>query len=384
MKKNKKLNVINLVTCIIFFGILIAFPIITIFTPKESFSDIENRTLQSMPKASAKTIYDRSYMNKLETYISDHFVGRTDWIKVKTAVETFAGKYERNGIYILDDRLVEKVAEPDYTLIDKSVSAINQFVESNNVPVYFMMVPTSSEIYREQLPESAPNANQRDLINYVYGGLSKAVSTIDVYPTMQAKKFDYIYYRTDHHWTTQGAYLAYEAASKKMGYVPVPHEMYDVEHASDSFQGTLYSKALYDGVEKDSIDIYHYTSGSNVTDVLITSEYGKDPESYDSMYFREYLDVKDKYSTFLGTNQPLVTIKTDSDGGKLLMFKDSYAHCYVPFLTQHYSEIILVDMRYIQMSYKNVVNPEDYDQVMFLYNASSFMTDINVRKLAYG
>ncbi len=380
----KKLNVVNLITCIAFFGILIAFPIITIFTPKENFSDIENRTLQSMPKASVKTIYDRSYMNKLETYISDHFAGRTDWIKAKTAVETLAGKYERNGIYILNDRLVEKINEPDYTLIDKSVEAINKFSADNSLPVYFMLVPTSAEIYRDEIPESAPNVNQKEFINYVYGGLSKNISTIDAYSAMQSEKFEYIYYRTDHHWTTKGAYYAYEAAGKKMGYLPVPMEMYDVEHASDAFQGTFYSKALYDGVEKDMLDIYHYSKGNAVTEVLVTSEYGKDPASYDSMYFREFLDVKDKYSTFLGTNQPLITIKTNSDGGKLLIFKDSYAHCYVPFLTQHYSEITLVDMRYIQMSYRNVVNPEDYDQVMFLYNASSFMTDINIRKLIYG
>ena len=380
----KKLNVVNLITCIAFFGILIAFPIITIFTPKEKFSNIENRTLQSMPKASAKTIYDRSYMNKLETYISDHFAGRTDWIKAKTAVEILAGKYERNNIYILEDRLVEKIAEPDYVLIDKSVEAINKFSENNNIPVYFMLVPTSAEIYRDQIPESAPNVNQKEFINYVYGGLSKNISTIDVYSAMQTEKFDYIYYRTDHHWTTKGAYYAYETAGKKMGYMPIPLEMYDIEHASDSFQGTFYSKALYDGVEKDTLDIYHFNDGSSVTDVLVTSEYGKDPASYSDMYFREFLDVKDKYSTFLGTNQPLITIKTNGEGGKLLMFKDSYAHCYVPFLTQHYSEITLVDMRYIQMSYKNVVNPEDYDQVMFLYNASSFMTDINIRKLIYG
>ena len=379
----KKLNVVNLITCIAFFGILIAFPIITIFTPKENFSDIENRTLQSMPKASVKTIYDRSYMNKLETYISDHFAGRTDWIKAKTAVETFAGKYERNGIYILNDRLVEKINEPDYTLIDKSVEAINKFSADNSLPVYFMLVPTSAEIYRDEIPESAPNVNQKEFINYVYGGLSKNISTIDAYSAMQSEKFEYIYYRTDHHWTTKGAYYAYEAAGKKMGYLPVPMEMYDVEHASDAFQGTFYSKALYDGVEKDMLDIYHYSKGNAVTEVLVTSEYGKDPASYDSMYFREFLDVKDKYSTFLGTNQPLITIKTNSEGGKLLMFKDSYAHCYVPFLTQHYSEITLVDMRYIQMSYKTLVNPEDYDQVLFLYNASSFMSDINLRKLAY-
>lgn len=384
MKKHKKkFSVVNLITCVVFFGILAAFPIITAFAPKESFSDIENRTLQSMPKASAKTIFDRSYMNKLETYISDHFAGRTEWIKAKTAVETAVGKYERNGTYILENRIVEKIDEPDYTSIDKSISAVNTFAEENDVPVFFMLAPTSAEIYADEIPENAPNVNQRDFINYVYGGLSKSVSTIDIYPTMAANRHEYIYYRTDHHWTTYGAYLAYSAAGKKMGYVPESVNMYDVEHASDSFLGTLYSKALYDGIEKDTIDIYRHTTGDSVSEVLITSEFGKEPVSYGSMYFREYLDVKDKYSTFLGTNQPIVTIKTNSDGGKLLMFKDSYAHCYAPFLTQHYSEITLVDMRYIQMSYKELVNPEDYDQVMFLYNASSFMTDTNLRKLAY-
>lgn len=383
MKKKNRINAVNFITCIIFFAVLITFPVITVFTPKEKFSDMENRTLQTMPEASAKTIFDRSYMNKLETYISDHFAGRLSWIKGKTAVETAIGKYERNGIYILKDRLVEKIDEPDYTLIDKSIAAINTFAENNNVPIFFMLVPTSAEIYADQLPAVAPNVDQREIINYAYEGFSKGISTIDVYPTMMAGKFDYSYYRTDHHWTTYGAYLAYTAAGKQMCYTPSDIDMYDIEHASDSFLGSLYSKALYDGVEKDTIDIYHRTDGDNVTEVLVTSEFGKEPASYDSMYFRNYLDVKDKYSTFLGTNQPIVTIRTESNGGKLLMFKDSYAHCYVPFLTEHYSEITLVDMRYIQMSYKQLINPEDYDQVMFLYNASSFMSDINLRKLAY-
>lgn len=380
----KKFNVVNLITCIVFFAILVAFPVITMFTPKKSFSDIENRTLQSMPKASAKTVFDRSYMNKLETYISDHFAGRTGWIKAKTVLETSMGKHERNGIYILKNRLVEKIGEPDYNSIDKSIDAVNKFAEENDVPVFFMLVPTSAEIYGDELPENAPNVNQRELINYAYGGLGKKVTTLDVYPTMLSNKHKYIYYRTDHHWTTYGAYLAYAAAGKKMGYTPYSEGMYDIEHASDEFQGTFYSKALYDRIEKDVIDIYHYSGGESVREILVTSEFGKDPISYDSMYFREYLDVKDKYSTFLGTNQPVVTIKSDNDGGKLLMIKDSYAHCYVPFLTQHYSEITLIDLRYIQMSYKELIDPSDYDQVLFLYNASSFMSDTNLRKLAYG
>ena len=166
-----------------------------------------------------------------------------------------------------------------------------------------------------------------------------------------------------------------------MGYVPEPESMYDIEHAGIDFIGTFYSKTLYDGVEKDTLDFYHFAEGDNVTDVIVTTEYGKEPEHYDSMYFREYLSVKDKYSSFLGTNKPLITIKTGSEGGKLLIFKDSYAHCYAPFLTRHYSEITLVDMRYIKMPYSAIVTPEDYDQVLFLYNASSFMSDTDLKRI---
>ncbi len=380
--KKKKLNKLNLVTCIVFFAILLAMPIITAILPKKTFSETENKSLQKMPKISAKTIYDRSYMNDLETYVSDHFAGRTGWIKIKTNLENALGKYEQNGIYILKNRLAEKISEPDYESIDKSIAAVNTFAEANNVPVFFMLVPTSAEVYADEIPENAPNINQKELIGYVYGNL-KPVNTIDVYSAMTANCEKYIYYRTDHHWTTKGAYYAYAAAGKKMGYEAAPEGAYDVEHAASDFRGTFYSKALYDGIEPDTMDYYHLMDGSNVTEVLVTSEYGKESVSYESVYFREYLDVKDKYSSFLGTNQPIVTIKSDSDGGKLLIFKDSYAHCYAPFLAENYSEITLMDMRYIKMSYKELVNPEEYDQVLFLYNVSSFITDTNLRQLAY-
>ncbi len=379
----KKINVSSLVTCIVFFGILLALPITTALLPKKDKSETENKSLQKMPQISVKTVYDRSYMNDLETYISDHFAGRIGWIKARTVLETSLGKRERNGVYILKNRLVEIIPEPDYTSIDKTIAAVNKFADENDVPVFFMIVPTSAEIYSEELPKNAPNPSQREVIDYAYKNFGKGVTPLDVYPIMESNKFDYIYYRTDHHWTTYGAYLAYAAAGKKMGYTPVPLEKYDVEHASDEFLGTFYSKALYDKVEKDTLDIYYPTEGENVTEVVITKSIDEEPERYDDMYFRDFLGKKDKYSTFLGTNSPIVTVKSDNDGGKLLVIKDSYAHCYTPFLTQHYSEITLVDLRYIKMSYKKLFDPEEYDQVLFLYNCSSFMSDTDLRQLAY-
>ena len=382
--KKKRLNIPNLITCIAFFAILISMPVITAILPKKDSSEMENKSLADMPEISAKAVFNRTYMNKLETYISDHFAGRVGWIKARTVLETSLGKQERNGIYILENRLVEKVKEPDYDSVDKGIAAINKFAEENDVPVFVMIVPTSAEIYADELPKNAPNADQLGFIRYVYENLNKSVTTIGVYQTMMSNRDDYIYYRTDHHWTTKGAYLAYANAGKRMGYNPVPEDMYDIEHAGIDFIGTFYSKALYDGVEKDILDFYHLAEGSSVTEVAVTTNYGEEPAVYNSMYFREYLAVKDKYSSFLGTNKPLITIKSDNDGGKLLVVKDSYAHCYVPFLTQHYSEITLIDLRYINISYNKIVDPNEYDQVLILYNASSFMSDTDIRKLGYG
>lgn len=342
---------------------------------------MENKTLQSFPKFSFKALFQGNYTDKIESYISDHFVGRVSWIELKSNTENLIGKKEQKGIYILNDRLIEKISEPDYTEIDKSISAINKFSSENNIPVYMMLVPTSAEFYKDQLPSYMPNLDQKKFIEYVYSNLDSKVTPIDIYPRMEQHASEYIFYRTDHHWTTYGAYTAYDAASEIMGYTPVEQSAFRIETASDDFKGTFYSKALYDGIDDDEIN--YYISDTPVT-VEITSEFGKEPTVYDSMYFREYLDVKDKYSSFLGTNQPLVTIKTGNEGKKLLLIKDSYAHCYAPFLAENYSEITLLDMRYIQISYKSLIDVEQYDQVMFLYNVSSFSSDRNVKKLSYG
>ncbi len=378
MKNNK----MKRVSAVVFLAILIILPLATLFSHKEYFSETENRKLAEFPKFSMKTIMDKSFMNGFETYISDHFINRLGWIETKTGIELALGKKELNGIYIADERLMEKLPTIDYSAIDKSVDAINKFSENNSsVPVYCLLAPTSAGIYMDELPKNAPQEDQKALIDYVYGNLNDNITTIDVYNILYTMKDEYIYYRNDHHWTSLGAYYAYNATIQKLGFSPIVYDKYDIEHASDSFKGTFYSTSLYDKVKADTIDIYRYDEGANVTDYIVND--GKSETEYDSIYFRDYLTQKDKYSTYLGPNQPLVTIKTDvHNDKKLLVIKDSYAHCFAPFLTQHYSEITLIDLRYIGVSAEDVVNISDYSQVLVLYNASTFSTDDNVKKLS--
>lgn len=366
---------------LVFFGFLVSMGVATIVSPKETFSDTENRMLASAPKLTFDNVVERKYMNGVETYFADHFVGRTGWISAKTGMELAAGKKESNGIYILDDMLIQKIEGYDSAVTDRSIKAINNFAEDNlDVKTFAMIVPTSAGIYKERLPENAPNEDQKECIDEFYSAMSDKIMTLDAYSALNAEKDEYIYYRNDHHWTTGGAYAAYSATIKKMGYTAVPMSDFNIEHASSDFKGTLYSKAVYDGVEADVLDIYHYNGGNSVESVTVRT--GLEDLEYDDLYFRDYLSVKDKYSVFCGSNQPVITIRTNNDKGKkILVFKDSYANCYVPFLTQHYSEITMLDMRYIDTKYSNIVNVEDYDQVLFLYNFATFVEDTNIRKL---
>jgi len=370
----------KLISFFAFFGLLAAFSLFTVFLPKNDFSEEENRYLEKFPEFSLQNLLSGEYMKGLESYVSDHFAGRLFWIKSKTQMELLQGKNKINGVYVLKDRLAEEMPTPDYSDVDKSLDKIVSFVKKNGKPAYFMLAPTSIGIYSDELPQNAPSYDEKKFIDYVYKKLSGDLTAIDVYSTLYSSKDEYIYYRGDHHWTSLGAYYAYYAASKKMGYAAASWGSFDIEHASSDFRGTLFSKTLYDRIEPDIIDLYTRKNGADVLEVEIND--GKEIKKYDSMYFREYLGKKDKYSVFFGTNQPLVTVRTNlQNGGKLLVFKDSYAHCLVPFLTQNYAEITMVDLRYLNSDIEKMVDAEKYDKILFIYNCVTFAEDKNIRKL---
>ncbi len=385
MEKNDKIfNItVSLVTCVVFFGTLIGLGAATAFSEKKEFSETENRYLAKFPEFTAKKVYNGSFAKGVEDFLSDHFVGHDGWITVKTAASLAAGMRESNDIYILKDRLVEKIPAPDPAVTAQSIEGIKKFAADNDIIPYVMIVPTQAEIYKNELPADAPNPDQKAFIDSVYSELSGSAATIDVYTTLNANRKDYIYYRTDHHWTTKGAFLAYTEAAKKMNFEPMGESSFDIDHAGHDFRGTFYSKVLFDSAEPDTVDIWLPSEKGDRSVLEIYKNYGEEPMLHDGMYFREFLDVKDKYSTFFGQNMPMINVITGNPGGRLLVIKDSYAHSLVPFLANHYSEICMLDLRYIQISYKELVNVADYDAVLFVYNASTFMSDDDLKKLKY-
>jgi hypothetical protein len=364
--------------------VLLVLPIATAFSKKEDKSEMENRTLAKFPTFSIEKVRDKSFMDGFEDYLSDHFIGRINWIELKVDTELMLGKKEINDIYITDDMLIEKLEEPNYPTIDESISAINSLAERFTNPEYYVLVaPTSAGIYTDELPSNAPQVNQKEeVIDYIYNGLSEDITSIDVYNTLLASKSEYIYYRNDHHWTSLGAYYAYNTAIQKLGFTPISYDKFNIEHTTDDFKGTFYSKSLYNGIKADTIDVYTMDKSNGIQSMTVND--GSTETVFDTLYDRSYLETKDKYAMFLSENNPIVTIKTNVDNEKkLLVIKDSYANCFVPFLAEHYSEIVILDLRYIGVTSENVVNINDFNQVLFLYNASTIAQDENLKKMNY-
>ena len=372
----------HLLSVILFFCVLFSLPLITILLPKQDFSEMENRKLAQFPQFSIRTIVNRNFMDGFETYIADHFVGRDVWVGIKADSEYLMGKRENNGVFIGKHSLIRRLDEPDAESVQGNIEGIIQFSKDHNLPSYIMIVPTAEAIMQNELPNYAPVWNQKQFIEEIYAALKDYAAGIDVYSTLFSHQSEYIYYRTDHHWTTLGAFYAYQEMGNRMNFNPRAMRTFDIETATEEFFGTLYSKAGYRHIEPDTIQLYHSNIEGRTYQVSIFN--GEQTTEYDSMYFREFLDRKDKYSVFFGQNQPIVTVQTDDTSGRnLLIFKDSFAHSIVPLLAQNYSKITMVDLRYLNGSYLNYIDPQEYDQVLYLYNVENFSSSNDLQRLTW-
>lgn len=380
------------VTSILFFAIIFIIPIVTFIMPKKDFSQMENRTLASFPKVSFKALVDRQFMNGFDTYLSDHFVLRDNWVSLKGTAEYIYGKRESNNIFIGENRYIQRLSEPDSNSIERTVDAINNFSERNDIVPFVMIVPSASEIQSEYLPSNAQSTiwSQQQLITSINQMLGSKAVPIDAYKCLYDKRNENIFYRTDHHWTTEGAYYAYVEAGKYLGYQGLNRDLFNIENVSNDFYGTLYSRSAYRSVEPDIIQIYTNDFIDSIGSYTVFD--GKEQKKYSSIYFREYLDTKDKYSLFLGPNQPVVTIEKKelfpekgnadhSNKKNILIFKDSYAQAFVPFLIESYDKITLVDLRYLNTSFEEYVDLNEYSQVLFLYSMDTIITTTDLTKI---
>ena len=346
--------------------------------PDREFSEMENRNLEQMPTLSVNTLLSGEFMKNFETYTTDQFVGRDAWIGLKSSTERALGKKENNNVYFCDQNtLITRFDQPDAAKVTENLNYVNTFVENVDIPVTFSLIPPQACIWADRLPEGAPNASQTALLEQAQAAVPGA-TWADLYTPLMAHKDENIFYRTDHHWTSLGAYYGYTALADALGYTPVPLDTYTETVRSTEFYGTVFSSSGVRWVNPDTITTYVPDTGITVTSYTYDSS-GNPVEEPRALYDTSFLSVKDKYSMFLGGNQSLGVVKTpNADKPKLLILRDSYTDSLVPFLTPHFSEIHLIDLRYYKLSLSDYIQQNDIDQALVLYSVPNFVTDSNL------
>jgi len=347
--------------------------LLSILLPKKEFSELENRYLQKFPELSWEAIHTTGkFMEDVEDYTADHVVGRDFWVSLKSWSERLSGKQENNGAYFAaDGTLINRVDEPDASKLDKNMGHLNALVSKLSVPTYFGIIPSAAATWADKLPEGAPTADELAILENLYSKTN--ANLIDVAGTLAAHKDEAIYYRTDHHWTSLGAFYGANALLDAMGMEGLNLGDYEKATVSTDFNGTIFSSSGVRWVEPDSIDIYVPEEGVKVTSYFT----GKAEEG--QLYVEDFLEKKDKYSYFLGGNQPLCVIEgQNADAPKVLVVRDSYADSLAPFLSERLSEVHLFDLRYNMMSIPQYVEANGIDAVVVLYSFSNFATDNNL------
>lgn len=362
---------------LIFLAFIGAFFILNLVLPDRQFSEQENRYLQMRPEFSFKSLFSGDYTSKFETYTTDQFTFRDEWITLKAASELALGKQENNDVHLCENgTLIEGFKRPENSVLDSNMSALNSLVGNTDAKVYFALIPDKSDLYSSLLPKNVPNDSEKEVIDYCYG--QSNATNVDMYSALSAHKDEYIFYRTDHHWTSLGAYYGLSALAESMG-LPCPAlDSYTDRHVvSEEFYGTTWSSSGFSWVDPDTMEIF-----VNAPEGLKVTSYPQGSPVEGKLYDFSFLEKKDKYSMFMGGNCPMHVIETgNEDKPSLLILRDSYTDSLIPFLLDDFSEIHVLDLRYYHASLKAYIEQNDFDNVLVCYSVSNFCSDSNISLL---
>lgn len=362
MKKNK-------ILIILFCGFIGVFMLLFFLLPKNEFSLNEKRTLAKFPKITVKSVLNGSFESDFEEYLGDRFPFREKLAALDAYFKLYTGRNGANGVYKgKDGYLINTPIKADDSVYNANVTAMREFIKKNGLEATVMIVPTTGYIMADKLPKNHETYNDGELI------IGKAYK--DLYTDMQAPDMvetfknsadrEKLYYKTDHHWTSRGAYEAYRLFCENRGLEPLSEGNFEIT-SYDGFYGTNYSKSALWGEKSETLEVWSYHN--NVTVEIVE---GVKTEQYDNMFFDKHLSEPDMYPVFLDGNHALTRLTNpDSDGGRLLILKDSYAHCLAPFLINHYSRIDMVDLRYYLDSVSKLCETENYDEILMVYGLSS-------------
>lgn len=358
---------------VLFFLFIFCFMIADGLWPKRAESELERRPLAQFPDFSFSSLVKNEWTADYDEYTKDQVIGRDGWLKAQSLCESLLFQKEEIGGAMIgkNDALFTKMfalTPNEEKLLQKNTTLVQQFIEKFPGQVTFLLAPSSSVINAEELPANAPMLDENARLDSIFETVGTA-NSLDLRDTFTAAKDDIqLYYDTDHHWTSYGAYLAYQQFCQLRGLTPMEVTESDYTIVPD-FYGTTYSKALYWKSKPDSIAYLDLPNTMTVWEVSPTFELTENFTA--TMYDKSKLETSDKYAMFLYGNNGYSTIEGDGEGS-ILVVKDSYANSFIPYLTANYARIGVIDPRGFGLSVADFAQQEGYDEVLLLFNFQSF------------
>ena len=363
----------DILTCVLFLGFVFVMLALYLVMPDQTFSEKEKRYLAESPKLTWQTLLSGEYGENVETYLADHIPGRDLFVGLASYYDLYSGRQVTKDIYVAEgDRLVEPPVVWDQAQVEKNMKYINAFAEKIGRPVDLMIVPSAGYILQDSIQGLKAPYTDDELISKIYAMAKDDVVCQDAVAALKnSLEPQSLYYRTDHHWTSYGAYTVYRAYMQMLGRDYVAQEDFTVERHS-GFYGSTYSRSGLWLTKGDDVELWK-------TDTAFTVTNGDKEGVHEGLFYPERLNELDKYTVYLDGNHSTVRIENpDAAGkGKILVIRDSYANCLGTFLANSYETVVMVDLRYYKMPVSELLASEEFTDVLVCYSIGNFMTDTN-------
>ena len=364
------------ITTVAFCAFLGIVTILFFVLPKQDVSETEKRNLEKAPKFSWENLSSGKFGEDIESYMADHVPCRDFFVGVNAYTELLTGRQVTKDIYLAQgDRLVERPLEWNEQT-ETNINAVNNLAQTIGQEVDLLIVPSGGWAVRDSVVGLSDEYKDDQLIGKLYGMAGEGVVSRDLVSVFGGYEDPAaLYYRTDHHWTSLGAYTAYKAYMEMLGQPYTAQEDFTVETV-ENFKGTTHSRGALWLIEGEPLEMW--TGSEN-----ITVRFGKSEETYNKVFFENRLQELDKYTVFLDGNHDLVTLENPDApvDETILVIRDSYSNCLGPFLAQTYKKVVLVDLRYFNEAVADYCLLNRVDRVVVLYSLSNFMTDTNFGRL---
>lgn len=351
-----------------------------LFSPKTDYSSSEKRYLQKFPDTNVEKVLSGEFGSEFETFFADQFPQRNTWVGLNAYTTLAEGNNGASGVYnCKNGYLINKPVSTDNNL-DKNVGAVVDFAKTIDAPTTVMLVPSTGYIADDVLPTFHDKYNDDEDISKISSTLSKEkIGFVDLRERFKSeyKNGSQLYYKTDHHWTTKGAYTGYQELCKALGITPIDDSTLKKDSYPD-FYGTTYSSSGFWLTPPDNIEIWSNPKNSD-KNISVKITEGANVKTSGSMYFTDHLKEDDKYPVFIDGNHALTEItNTNAKNGTILLIKDSFSHSLAPFLAENYSKVVLVDLRYYKESVSQLVSTYNPEQVVVLYGIDNLATDTDI------